>query len=228
MKVIGTTKISYEIEQILDTSNDYLVLVSPYLKLNQRLKVRLADAFKKVDDVFLLYRENELKYQELNWLKSFSNVKMFAIKNLHAKIYLNQEYALISSMNLYEYSQINNHEIAVVIDRWDDSEAYEDTLDEIRIILASQYKDTGFEVVLENIQDYSMGTLFYKLNNKYTFKSYNRSSRVLYEFISDRARELTNFKESELYQDQTAILRATDLGKERYKFLEEKLKQFAN
>ncbi|EDP96393.1 phospholipase D family protein [Kordia algicida OT-1] len=228
MKVIGTTKISYEIEQILDKSDDYLVLVSPYFKLTQRLKVRLSDAFKSVDNVFLLYRENEIKYQELNWLKSFSNVKIFAIKNLHAKIYLNQEYALISSMNLYEYSQINNHEVAVMIERWEDSEAFEDTLNEIRIILASQYDETCFDVVLESMQDYSMGALFYELNDKYTFGNYRKRSQALYEFICDRARELTNFKEFELYQDKTAILRATNLGKARYTFLEEKLKKYAN
>lgn len=228
MKVIGTTKISYEIEQILDVASDYLVLVTPYLKLNQRLKVRLADAFKKANSIFFLYRENELRQQELVWLKTFSNIKLFPIKNLHAKIYLNQECALIASMNLYEYSQINNHEFAVMIDRWDDWEASEDTLNEIRIILTSQYEDTGFDIVLDSIQDYSMRALFYELSDNYTFGNFRKNSQDLYEFICNKARELASFQDFELYQDKTAILRATDLGKDRYNSLKENLKNYAN
>ena len=64
MEILGTTKISYEIERILDESENYLILVSPYLKLNQRLKVRLSDSFKRTEKSFILYRENELKKED--------------------------------------------------------------------------------------------------------------------------------------------------------------------
>jgi phosphatidylserine/phosphatidylglycerophosphate/cardiolipin synthase-like enzyme len=228
LKVIGTTKISYEIEEILDSAEKYLILVSPYLKLNQRLKVRLSDAFKKVDNVYLIYRENELKNQELLWLKSFENLKLFSIKNLHSKIYINQDFALISSMNLYEYSQINNHEIGVKFEFREDQNEYKGTLNEIRIMLESEYNDNSFSGIMESIQDYSMRRLFRELNDNHSFKNYRSASQNLYEFISDQARRLVDFKEYELYQDKTAVLKATDLGKERFELLKKKLKAISN
>ena len=228
MKIIGTTEISYEIEQTLDNAEKYLILVTPYLKLNQRLKVRLSDAFKRIDNVYILHREKELNIYESKWLESFKNVNIFPIKNLHSKIYVNEEVALISSMNLYEYSQINNHEIGVKLKISDDKTEYKDTINEIRIILESNHFNHNFDYVIESIEDYSMGRLFWKLNNKYSFKNYKSGSQYLYLFLSDKAREIVNFNNSELYQDKTAILRTTKLGKERYQILEKELKKLSN
>jgi len=228
LKIIGTTEISYEIEQTLDNAEKYLILVTPYLKLNQRLKVRLSDAFKRIDNVYILHREKELNIYESKWLESFKNVNIFPIKNLHSKIYVNEEVALISSMNLYEYSQINNHEIGVKLKISDDKTEYKDTINEIRIILESNHFNHNFDYVIESIEDYSMGRLFWKLNNKYSFKNYKSGSQYLYLFLSDKAREIVNFNNSELYQDKTAILRTTKLGKERYLILEKELKKLSN
>lgn len=228
MKIIGTTEISYEIEKILNSAEKYLILVTPYLKLNQRLKVRLSDTFKRIDNVYILHRENELNFNESKWLQSFPNVNLFPIKNLHSKIYANEEIALISSMNLYEYSQINNHEIGVKLEFENDNSEYKDTLNEIRIILESEHSNHNFQAIIDSRENYSMGCLFWKLNEKYTFKNYKSGSPYLYQFISDHAREIVNFDISELYQDETAVLRATELGKERYQILEKELKKMAN
>lgn len=228
MKIIGTTEISYEIEQILNNAEKHLILVTPYLKLNQRLKVRLSDAFKRVENVYILHREKELNFNESNWLKTFENVNIYPIKNLHSKIYINEEVALISSMNLYEYSQINNHEIGVKLKYDDDNENYKDTLNEVRIILESEHSNHNFQEVIDTTPNYSMGRLFWDLSDKYSFKNYSSGSKYLYLFISDKAREIVDFKRDELYQDGTAVLRATELGKERYKKLEKELKKLSN
>jgi hypothetical protein len=228
LKIIGTTEISFEIEQILTKAEKYLILVSPYLKLNQRLKVKLSDAFKKVDSVYILYRENELNYDEANWLKEFKNLKLFSIKNLHSKIYANEEQVLISSMNIYEYSQINNHEIGVKIEFNDDITEYKDTLNEIRVILETDYSDHDFQKIIDGYENYSMGRLFWGLSDNYSFKNYRRGSNYLYQFLSDKARQLVDFELDELYIDETAVLRATELGKVRYDILEKELKKLAN
>jgi len=74
LEILGTTKISYEIERILDESENYLILVSPYLKLNQRLKVRLSDSFKRTEKSFILYRENELKKEDFDLIERHYNI----------------------------------------------------------------------------------------------------------------------------------------------------------
>lgn len=228
MQILGTTQISYGIEKILNEAEDYLILVTPYLKLNQRLKVRLSDALKRVDNAYFIYRKDEINYKVLNWLKSFESLSMIPIDNLHAKVYGNEEVLVIGSMNLYEYSQINNHEIGVKIDCYEDYEEYLNALNEIRVIIESQHEKHSFDSVLESFVDYSMGKLFRDLNDNFTFRNYYRSSQELYEFICDMAREIVSFEDFELYRDKSAILRNTDLGKERYCILEKKLNNFAN
>lgn len=228
MEILGTTKISYEIERILDESEIYLILVSPYLKLNKRLKVRLSDSFKRTEKSFILYRENELKKEDLDWLKSFENISIIPLKNLHSKIYTNETDCLISSMNLYEYSQINNHEIGVLIDRYEDSYEYKEVFNEIRIMIESSEIQNEFnEIMDEYIEDYSMGKLFWTLNEKFSFMNFSSGSQSLYEFLRDKSRKLVKFENYELYKDKTAILRATELGKKKYIYLEKELKKSA-
>ena len=59
-------------------------------------------------------------------------------RNLHAKCYLNETQALITSMNLYEFSQMNNREMGVLVERDSDPELYQKIYEEVqRIIRAS-------------------------------------------------------------------------------------------
>ena len=45
-------------------------------------------------------------------------------ENLHAKCYLNETAAIITSMNLYEFSQVNNNEMGILVDRLTDTECF--------------------------------------------------------------------------------------------------------
>ncbi len=233
MNIIGTTEISYEIEQMLKDAEKFLILVTPYLKLNQRLKVKISDAFQNIDDVFVLYRDNQNDDSDIQWFTNFKNVEVFSIKNLHSKIYLNENSAIISSMNLYEYSQINNHEIGVKLDFKTNTDEYKRCLDEIRIISETEYTNEdliNFQSIFDIAKDFSMRRLFNELTSQYSFKNFKSGSHSqrLYEFISDEARKITRFEKNELYQNETAILRCTNLGRERYKLLQKELKKIAN
>jgi hypothetical protein len=56
-------------------------------------------------------------------------------KNLHAKCYLNEESCIITSLNLYEFSMVNNNEMGVLINRAQDVELYRDAYDEAQRII---------------------------------------------------------------------------------------------
>ncbi|WP_435138545.1 phospholipase D family protein [Formosa sp. A9] len=227
MEIISTTRISYEIEKLLIEASEYLILVTPYLKLNQRLKVKLSDTLNRVPFTYIVYRENSLQPGDLDWLQSFKNVRLFSIKNLHSKIYLNENFGIIASMNLYEYSQINNHEIGVIFDNYQDN-LHKSTLHEIRMILETEYdnKFHGFEEVFEKSGFYKMGNLFLELKENH-YWGVRGGTQKLYEHISNLARSIVDFSDDELYQDKTAILRDTELGKERYSLLKTKLEELA-
>jgi hypothetical protein len=223
LEVIGTTKINSEIDNILDGAEKYLVLVSPYLKISKRLKVRLTDTLSKVDKAHIIYRENSLSKEEYSWLNSFSDLKLTPINNLHAKIYFNERTMLISSMNLYEYSQINNHEIGVLLDRHEDEFDFIDVVKEVRVIVESEGKGHFLFEILESLGVYTMRNLFWSLIDEDSVDVFNFNEKELYIFICNEARKRVKFTDRELYKDKTAILRATNLGKKRYEYLQKEL-----
>jgi hypothetical protein len=82
----------------------------------------------------------------LEWIKEIQDLKIYEKLNLHAKCYLNEERAIICSMNLYDYSQQTNIEMGILITRKDDEQAYESLIDEINNI-----KINGTRKTLEDL-----------------------------------------------------------------------------
>ena len=66
-----------------------------------------------------------------HWMKSIKNLTILEKKNNHAKCYLNEQRAIICSMNLYEYSEINNIEMGILITKKEDPVAFRSLMDEI-------------------------------------------------------------------------------------------------
>ena len=80
------------------------ILISPYLQFNDRIKEHLNNLNIQKRDIRIIYRENKLHPDENNWLEKQIGVRTSICKNLHAKCYLNENEAIITSMNLYEFS----------------------------------------------------------------------------------------------------------------------------
>ena len=134
-KFLNTSATNYFLEELIKTAKDRLILISPFLKLNDRMKELLADKDRLKIDVRIVYGKSELQPEEINWLKELSYVRTSFCKNLHAKCYLNEELAIITSLNLYEFSQVNNNEMGVLIRRSDDAELYKDAYEEAQRII---------------------------------------------------------------------------------------------
>lgn len=134
-KFLNTSATNYFLEELIKTAKDRLVLISPFLKLNDRIKELLEDKNRLKIDVRIVYGKSELQPQEIEWLKAQSYIRTSFCKNLHAKCYLNEENAIVTSLNLYEFSQINNNEMGILIRRDDDAELYKDTYEEAQRII---------------------------------------------------------------------------------------------
>jgi len=134
-KFLNTSATNYFLEEIIKSSKDRLVLISPYLRVNERVKELLEDKNRLKIDVRLVYGKNDLQPAEMNWLKDLTYVRTSYCKNLHAKCYMNEETAIITSLNLYEFSQVNNNEMGVLINRRDDCDLYRDTWEEAQRII---------------------------------------------------------------------------------------------
>ncbi len=134
-KFLNTSATNYFLEELIKDAKDRLILISPFLKLNDRMKELLADKNRLKIDVRIIYGKSELLPEELNWLKELTYIRTSFCKNLHAKCYLNEELCIITSLNLYEFSQVNNNEMGVLIRRSEDSELYKDAYEEAQRII---------------------------------------------------------------------------------------------
>lgn len=150
-KFLNTSATNYYLEELIKGAKERLILISPFLKINDRIRELLEDKNRMKIDVRIVYGKSELHPTEVNWLKSLSFVRTSFCKNLHAKCYLNEEVAIITSLNLYDFSQVNNNEMGVLLTRSDDAECYRDAYDEAqRIVRVSDEVRIAMEVVAKS------------------------------------------------------------------------------
>lgn len=149
-KFLNSSGTTYHLEELIKNASDRLIIISPYLKLNERIKELLEDRNRLKIDIRIVYGKNDLHPEEINWLKNLTFIRTSFCKNLHAKCYLNENECIITSLNLYEFSQVNNNEMGVLIYRNEDSKLYADTYEEAqRIIRISDEVRMSLEKVNE-------------------------------------------------------------------------------
>jgi len=134
-KFLNTSATNYYLEELIKSASDRLILISPFLKLNDRIKELLEDKNRLKIDVRIVYGKSELQPVEINWLNELSFIRTSFCKNLHAKCYINESSCIITSLNLYEFSQVNNNEMGVHVSRDDDPVMYKDTYEEAQRII---------------------------------------------------------------------------------------------
>jgi hypothetical protein len=112
---------------MLDESDQWVILVSPYMKISKwykflnkvkELKTRniLAEIYVRNDP------DNKATYRDLDQLA----LQYKKIPHLHSKLYLNERYGIVTSMNLLLSSEINSLEIGYATETWAE---YNDLLD---------------------------------------------------------------------------------------------------
>ena len=134
-KFLTTTGLSHHIENIINKAKINLYLVSPYLKISNNFLERLKDASAKGVSITIAYGKTELKDSERTLLKQIPNLHVFYLERLHAKCYFNEFQMVITSMNMYEFSEKNNREMGVLIDIENDNEIFEDARNETLSII---------------------------------------------------------------------------------------------
>ena len=83
-KFLTTHATAYNIEEIILSAKEELVLVSPYLQLSKTFFNRLKDADERKTKIYLVYGKNELKKEEESQLNGLENLTRYFCKELHA------------------------------------------------------------------------------------------------------------------------------------------------
>ena len=136
-KYLRTSGISAGVEELIREARERLYIISPYLKLSDNIKELLNDKEREKAEVRIIFGKQELNPTEMSYLQTLKYVRLYFSKNLHAKCYLNEKKMIISSMNLYEFSQQHNREMGILIERADEADwqVYEDAWKDIESIL---------------------------------------------------------------------------------------------
>ena len=114
-------QLNSELERIFEEANEQLIIISPFIKMHPRIKDCLLSKkeYSRLE-ITVVFGKNEndksksLSEDEFKFLKEFPNIEIKYAPRLHAKYYANESSAILSSMNLYDYSQNNNIEFGIL------------------------------------------------------------------------------------------------------------------
>lgn len=136
-RFLNTNKLDVEIEELMKKASSELVLFSPYLQLNDRLRLYLESKQEENVRIMLVYGKNKdrLSEKETLWLANQKKIAVYFCKTLHAKMYKNEEKCILTSMNLYDYSMKHNDETGVLLSYQEDPEAFNEAAEEASFIL---------------------------------------------------------------------------------------------
>src|SRR5690554_4752497 len=88
-----------------------LLMVSPFIKLDDYFKKIFTKHIENPQvHIILVFGKNEkdisksLNKNDIAFLKTFPNISVIYVPNLHAKYYGNEHKGMITSINLYDYS----------------------------------------------------------------------------------------------------------------------------
>ncbi len=183
-KFLNTSATNYYLEELIKGTRQHLIIISPFLKFNDRIKELLADLDRMKIDIRIVYGKSELAPQEINWLRSLEFVRTSFCQHLHAKCYINEQSAIITSMNLYDFSQVNNNEMGVYIERDAEPELYGDAYEEAqRLIRVSEPVRLAADKVEDTPKDIGDPKEYEKITTSNLAKSLGISTSELTEHL---------------------------------------------
>ncbi|MBN8693011.1 MAG: phospholipase D family protein [Bacteroidetes bacterium] len=119
-KFLKGNELNTEVGKIFENAEQKLILISPYIKLHHRYADELKSKVKNDDlEIIIVFGKNEqditksLTAADLDFFKQFPKIEIRYEKRLHAKFYANESSQIITSMNLYDFSQDENIEVGV-------------------------------------------------------------------------------------------------------------------
>lgn len=215
-KFLNTTGVSYHLEELIKTTKDRLILISPYLQFHKRVKDHLENLNIQKRDIRIIYRENKLQVEESNWLESQIGIRTSLCNSLHAKCYLNENEAIVTSMNLYSFSQQNNDEMGIHVTKEKDTDLYNDIYNEVqRLLTISEEIRISVKKVNKETEEKSEQTIREVQEGKGFSKSELLTTKELSKLIGLSSRKVNSwFSANKLMYKRDGDWITTKRGKE--------------
>lgn len=150
MRIINPSEISGKIMNLFDEAEKFVTVVSPYYNFSKwkKLNKRLETSRSKGIEIKFFVRANE--YNSIQEVKNIG-YNPTEIENLHAKIYFNENEAIITSMNLNESSDANSLDIGL---QTETKEEYADIISFYKKFIASKEKQNE-KIINSNPDDWA-------------------------------------------------------------------------
>lgn len=133
MEIIGTSSVSNAVEGLIGNARQQLILVTPYFKPWDRVGKEIKSAKVRGVNVLMLLRGGDDRSKQEEKAREFNalGVKVGYLSRLHAKIYVSESEAIVTSMNLYEESALNSWEVAIRFRKDVDLDAYKEVMSQV-------------------------------------------------------------------------------------------------
>lgn len=116
VQFLNTQAAYSEIENIVNRAEQKLVMISPNIHVNRTLLQKIFHASEtRGIDISLICRREVIKPEELAILNQISRLEIYDLPNLHANCIFNEKAMVITSLNLFDYSQTNNRDMGALI-----------------------------------------------------------------------------------------------------------------
>ncbi len=119
-KFITGVELEEAIYDIIWNAEETLLIVSPFIRLDDYFKTLFKKHLNNPNlHIVIVFGKNEndvkrsLSKSDFDYFKSFMNISVVYVPNLHAKYYGNEHKGVITSINLYDFSFKNNIEFGV-------------------------------------------------------------------------------------------------------------------
>lgn len=191
MKYIHPMEIASKIMTLIDLSNEHLVIVSPYVNFKRwdKMKACLKRAIDRGVKIEFYIRDNvdtDLEpFLELN-------IRPVRKENLHAKLYYNEQYGIVTSQNMIRYSDDYSIDIGYETESKDELSQLQDfkkrylhngadtnTVELTQTTDAQQQQEETFPIV-EDLDKDAVDKVYRSLKRTYPDASFNPTTSYVY------------------------------------------------
>ncbi len=75
-KFLNTSATNFFLEELIKNAKERLILISPYLRLNDRIKELLEDKDRLKIDIRIVYGKSDLHPDEIKWMQKLDFVRL--------------------------------------------------------------------------------------------------------------------------------------------------------
>ncbi len=156
-KFLKTADIRSALDGIIREADKQVTLISPFIRISVPLFQTLKIADSRKVRIRLVYgKKKELDSDVRSQLEQLDNLSLAFLQNLHAKCFFNEKQALVTSLNLYDFSE-QNVEMGILISAKEDTLLFIDVTKEAENICSPtlaekvQLRDSKIEKVGKGI-----------------------------------------------------------------------------